>query len=1321
MNWLNKVDDALDWVLGPSSSSNDDGGNDDGRNSSDRQGDEDAIAAAAAASILREVEGMTNNPPHLRQSQPQPYHPTTPHIRTKPNASPPPATPLMAMAGEYLVLDESPYPSYKNSATTETTTMNNADGLSRMQYSPNNSLEPTKMTVHNAAAATNFSDVELHTQTQQHYENDNIDDANKGPSTPSTFVIQVPSTNQILLHQIVPPPPLMNEGQSNLSSTVIDRSSAIAATTAKTRTLSQRRTTPGVIRRRLREPSLSPPVSPTISLSDNIDIDANNDDVKNNDLGTNTGAKVLAPSFPSGSSTAATTATASVTRPVATATTAMTMRTTRPHRPTPGVIRRRLREPSPSPSLSDNSDMAAANNDNDEESATRVLAAAKAAIRTNQQRSPTPSVIRRRLRKPSPSRSESPTISLPEATISVAVAAAATTVAADEKPSTTIAATVSTTPRTQPQRPTPGIIRRRLREPSQSPPESPTMSLSDNSDIAADTMGNISVSRIETDTAAAQPITSTVPTTTRVPNRSTPGIIRRRLREPSPPESPTSSMSDNSINSGAKVVVARPTSVGLSTATTAISARPKAPGIIRRRLREPSPSPPESPSSSMSSSGDAVVPSLLSSTAEPGAVLEEISVGKEMEQVDENNVASNNDDNSISDDGSFHSESSNDSELTDSNLADDFAVPTSSEIQSQQQDEKIWDPSLNRYGFFHVRLLRAQRLSCSSGSFINATLTLHPWNGRIRIPARTSIVGPEGAGVCLRWDKPLADQKQSPRSKLGSGSKDHGPVDEKEASSHSMVHAYNNPDTPIPAIYLELRSSSLGGLIDRFICSITVPCQEHLRNPRNWQRKWYSAIDIDGSAIDSLVLLEACFEPEVTRLTASAISNQIILEEEVDINTSDHLINLSGDSENSGSVPLIIRPNRRGVLDDDSISKSSSTLTPALFHRSNTVTKSHLLRVRSFWTPTWCSVCASSIISGWIQGFECEACHIFCCRDCQLQVDVRIPCGSELSTIAVKKAQQYQVPSLGQIMTTLAPKLDVEHTANLFGSNTNPNQQNGQPSFNLMHEGKSMDGIGIMNVRILRACLFDKTFPPETEPNEVFDSDFNLRNGDHYVRISWLGSKESKRTKTVLQTSKPLFDSEEMIFDVPHYGMEYKLEVIDSNTDKPIGSYLLSAQSLLQWQRDDMFASMDKILLSFFHLRNFSEPRRVKLELRTGVKDGYGLNYYNSSTSTGDNTRTGKETTQRPGEISGWLEIDVHLEEDRRLFYSSNPRRISRPEEEFDTNMIQLHIARISAIVECLQQILSSYFYVVSWENQELTGASMVSILLNLMFYHMSN
>ena len=59
-------------------------------------------------------------------------------------------------------------------------------------------------------------------------------------------------------------------------------------------------------------------------------------------------------------------------------------------------------------------------------------------------------------------------------------------------------------------------------------------------------------------------------------------------------------------------------------------------------------------------------------------------------------------------------------------------------------------------------------------------------------------------------------------------------------------------------------------------------------------------------------------------------------------------------------------------LDDESTIKSS-TSTPALFHRSY-IAKSHLLRARSFWSPTWCSVCSKNILTGWMQGknYECE-------------------------------------------------------------------------------------------------------------------------------------------------------------------------------------------------------------------------------------------------------------------------------------------------------------------------------------------------------------
>lgn len=163
-----------------------------------------------------------------------------------------------------------------------------------------------------------------------------------------------------------------------------------------------------------------------------------------------------------------------------------------------------------------------------------------------------------------------------------------------------------------------------------------------------------------------------------------------------------------------------------------------------------------------------------------------------------------------------------------------------------------------------------------------------------------------------------------------------------------------------------------------------------------------------------------------------------------------------------------------------------------------------------------------------------KACHIFCCKDCQLQVDISIPCGSELSKISVKKAQQYQ---LGQVMTTLAPysakdTITEQSTMDLNGQLPQPNTST----------ISKIEGVGVLSLRVLNACLFDKAYASDTEPSDVFEKDSaNLRHGDHYVRISWLGSTNSKRTKTVLQAAKPVFDSDVMQFDVPHYGMEYKV------------------------------------------------------------------------------------------------------------------------------------------------------------------------------------
>eukprot|EP00984_Skeletonema_dohrnii_P029267 scaffold19714_cov144-Skeletonema_dohrnii-CCMP3373.AAC.1 len=698
---------------------------------------------------------------------------------------------------------------------------------------------------------------------------------------------------------------------------------------------------------------------------------------------------------------------------------------------------------------------------------------------------------------------------------------------------------------------------------------------------------------------------------------------------------------------------------------------------------------------------------------------EEPDVGVEQRKDDKDDQVQIDDDDSSSAD-SFHSHFSGNSQLINNGIegeedddeeeeADnestferdyaDFAIPfPSSPII---QDDLDWDPSLNCYGIVHVRLLRAQRLPCDEHATVHATLSLPPWKGRIRIPPRAAKRGPTGAGICSRWDKPI-DKKED-----GGGAEGESPPLASEAEdpcTFHMVHAYNNEDTPIPTVSLELSVAKLGGVFEKFLCSVSFPCHGLMQSPGSWIRDWHPASRIfgvnevdEGADLDTLpfILLETCFEPKVEDAAEAAISEEDTL----------------------GSIPrdFEIRPSPRHSnlqhMPDSiysSVDDESTSLMSGITSRNVASTKPHLLRVRSFWAPAWCAVCSKVITTGWLQGsFECEACHIYCCRDCQLQVDVRIPCGSELSAIAVKKAKKYQI-SLGQIMTTLAPQDENGKPPDVSGPADTTNL--GAVVRSDEDSPRDIKGIGILNIRVLKACLFDKTYPSETEPSSVFDLDSsNLRSGDHYVRVSWMGSRDSKRTKTVLQASKPVFDSDDMVFDVPHYGMEYKVEVVDANTDRPVGSCLLSAQGLLQWQRDDLLSSLDRLLLSFFHFREYSEPRRLRLELRKGVKDGFGLNFYNSAKLTEGSNEA--NSSMHAGEISGWIDLDLHLQEDRKLFYSLEPRRCPpKAEEEFDIALIQLHIARIGALVEDIQKLVSAYMYLVGWENDKLTGTALVSL-----------
>ncbi len=91
-----------------------------------------------------------------------------------------------------------------------------------------------------------------------------------------------------------------------------------------------------------------------------------------------------------------------------------------------------------------------------------------------------------------------------------------------------------------------------------------------------------------------------------------------------------------------------------------------------------------------------------------------------------------------------------------------------------------------------------------------------------------------------------------------------------------------------------------------------------------------------------------------------------------------------------------------------------------------------------------------------------------------------------------------------------------------------------------------------------------------------------------------------------------------------HYGTEFRIEVLDASTDASIGSTLITTQGLMQWQRDKIVEKGGLKLDSIIAQDPMDiEKRRFVLELRTGVKSGFGLDFYNSAKLKGS-THAGK-------------------------------------------------------------------------------------------------
>jgi hypothetical protein len=121
----------------------------------------------------------------------------------------------------------------------------------------------------------------------------------------------------------------------------------------------------------------------------------------------------------------------------------------------------------------------------------------------------------------------------------------------------------------------------------------------------------------------------------------------------------------------------------------------------------------------------------------------------------------------------------------------------------------------------------------------------------------------------------------------------------------------------------------------------------------------------------------------------------------------------------------------------------------------------------------------------------------------------------------------------------------------------------------------------------------------------------------------------------------------------------------------------------------------------------YAKQRRLALELRTGLKSGFGSDYFipaKTKAATGES---------KAGEISGWISIDACLEENTDALFGPSPVRCPpRSPDELNTDLFQAHIGRIANIFRDIKKGIDGYIYVVSWKDPLLTAFSFVVFVI---------
>lgn len=175
----------------------------------------------------------------------------------------------------------------------------------------------------------------------------------------------------------------------------------------------------------------------------------------------------------------------------------------------------------------------------------------------------------------------------------------------------------------------------------------------------------------------------------------------------------------------------------------------------------------------------------------------------------------------------------------------------------------------------------------------------------------------------------------------------------------------------------------------------------------------------------------------------------------------------------------------------------------------------------------------------------------------------------------------------------------------------------------------------------------------------------------------------------------------------PHYGAEYRIELINAANDECIGACVLPTQALLQQQRDYLIEERG---LSFFAFvrenARFDErlPRRIRF--RAGMENADSRSYFASNSNEDE-------------DVVAVADILVGMEENWGSLYGSNPYTCpDRPQSKVDLTMFQRHISRISVLMEDLNSLIAAYIYMISWKNQMLTFSSLVGFLYGWTFFN---